>query len=86
MNKEKDFGQGSVSANILRLAIPMTLAQLINVLYNVVDRIYIGHIPHTSTQALTGIGLTLPVITIITAFANLFGMGGACLLYTSRCV
>lgn len=46
-NKEKDFGQGSVAANILRLAIPMTLAQLINVLYNVVDRAYIGHIPGT---------------------------------------
>lgn len=84
MNKEKDFGQGSVSANILRLAIPMTLAQLINVLYNVVDRIYIGHIPHTSTQALTGIGLTLPVITIITAFANLFGMSGAPLFSMAR--
>lgn len=84
MNKEKDFGQGSVSANILRLAIPMTLAQLINVLYNIVDRIYIGHIPNTSTQALTGIGLTLPVITIITAFANLFGMGGAPLFSMAR--
>ena len=84
MNKEKDFGQGSVSANILRLAIPMTLAQLINVLYNIVDRIYLGHIPNTSTQALTGIGLTLPVITIITAFANLFGMGGAPLFSMAR--
>lgn len=72
-----DFGEGSTSGNILRLAIPMTLAQLINVLYNIIDRIYIGHLPDVSTQALTGIGLTLPVITIITAFANLFGMGGA---------
>ena len=71
-----DFGEGSISGNILRLAIPMTLAQLINVLYNIIDRIYIGHLPDVSTQALTGIGLTLPVITIITAFANLFGMGG----------
>jgi Na+-driven multidrug efflux pump len=82
--QEKDFGQGSVCANILRLAVPMTLAQLINVLYNVVDRIYIGHIPNTSTDALTGIGLTLPVITIITAFANLFGMGGAPLFSIAR--
>lgn len=82
--QNKDFGQGSVSGNILRLAIPMTLAQLINVLYNVVDRIYIGHIPGASTQALTGIGLTLPVITIITAFANLFGMGGAPLFSMAR--
>ena len=82
--QEKDFGQGSVAVNILRLAIPMTLAQLINVLYNVVDRIYIGHIPHTSTEALTGIGLALPIITIITAFANLFGMGGAPLFSMAR--
>ena len=81
---QKDFSQGSVAINILRLALPMTLAQLINVLYNVVDRIYIGHLPHTSTQALTGIGLTLPVITIITAFANLFGMGGAPLFSIAR--
>ncbi len=80
----RDFGQGSISVNILSLAIPMTFAQLINVLYNIVDRIYIGHIPHTSTQALTGIGLTLPVITVITAFANLFGMGGAPLFSMAR--
>ncbi|BDF31990.1 MATE family efflux transporter [Lachnospiraceae bacterium] len=84
MDSRHDFGQGSVAGNIMRLAIPMTLAQLINVLYNVVDRIYIGHIPHASTQALTGIGLTLPVITIITAFANLFGMGGAPLFSMAR--
>lgn len=75
--EKNDFSRGSVSGNILSLAIPMTLAQLINVLYSVVDRIYIGHIPDASTQALTGIGLTLPIITIITAFANLFGMGGS---------
>ena len=79
-----DFGEGSISGNILRLAIPMTLAQLINVLYNIIDRIYIGHLPDVSTQALTGIGLTLPVITIITAFANLFGMGGAPLFSMAR--
>lgn len=83
-NTTKDFSVGSISGNILRLAVPMTLAQLINVLYNIVDRIYIGHIPHTSAQALTGIGLTLPVITIITAFANLFGMGGAPLFSMAR--
>ena len=79
-----DFGEGSISGNILRLAIPMTLAQLINVLYNIIDRIYIGHLPDVSTQALTGIGLTLPVITIITAFTNLFGMGGAPLFSMAR--
>lgn len=84
VENKRDFGSGSVSRAILRLAIPMTFAQLINVLYNVVDRIYIGHIPHTSTEALTGIGLALPIITIITAFANLFGMGGAPLFSIAR--
>lgn len=82
--EERDFGVGSVSAAILRLAVPMTLAQLVNVLYSVVDRIYIGHLPHTSTEALTGIGLTLPVITIVTAFANLIGTGGAPLFSMAR--
>lgn len=82
--EKRDFGVGSISAAILRLAVPMTLAQLINVLYSVVDRIYIGHLPHTSTEALTGIGLTLPIITIITAFANLIGMGGAPLFSMAR--
>lgn len=79
-----DFSKGNIAANIMSLAVPMTLAQLINVLYSIVDRIYIGHIPHTSAQALTGIGLCLPIITIITAFANLFGMGGAPLCSIAR--
>lgn len=83
-SSNQDFGQGNVWSHILRLAVPMTLAQLINVLYNIVDRIYIGHIPDASTQALTGIGLTLPIITIIIAFANLFGMGGAPLFSMAR--
>ncbi len=84
MAQENDFSQGSVSGNIMSLAVPMTLAQLVNVLYSVVDRIYIGHLPHVSTQALTGIGLSLPVITAVTAFANLFGMGGAPLCSIAR--
>ncbi len=83
-NLENDFSQGSIARNILNLALPMTLAQLINVLYSVVDRIYIGHIPHVSADALTGVGLALPVITVITAFANLFGMGGAPLCSIAR--
>lgn len=83
-NVENDFSQGSIARNILNLALPMTLAQLINVLYSVVDRIYIGHIPHVSSDALTGVGLALPVITVITAFANLFGMGGAPLCSIAR--
>lgn len=76
MAEQSDFSQGSVWRNILRLALPMTAAQLINVLYSVVDRIYIGHIPGAASYALTGVGVTFPILSIITAFANLFGMGG----------
>ena len=72
-----DFTQGSIPHNIFRLAIPMTAALLINALYSIVDRIYLGHIPGAGSYALTGIGLAFPIITIITAFQNLFGNGGA---------
>ena len=81
---ENDFSKGSVVQHILKLAIPMTLAQFINVLYNIVDRIYIGQLPEDATLALTGLGITLPIITLITAFANLFGMGGAPLFSIAR--
>lgn len=81
---KNDFTKGSVIKNILNLAFPMTLAQLINVLYNVIDRIYIGMIPENATNALTGLGLALPIITIVSAFANLFGMGGAPLCSIAR--
>ena len=84
MTNTSDFSQGSVSGNILRLAIPMTVAQLINVLYSVVDRMYIGHIPNAAAHALTGVGLTFPIISIVTAFANLFGMGGSPLFSMER--
>ena len=84
MEKQNDFTKGSVSGNIMRLAMPMMAAQLINVLYSVVDRVYIGHLPDASTLALTGLGLTFPIIMIITAFANLFGMGGAPLCSIAR--
>lgn len=72
-----DFTQGSIPGNIVRLAVPMTLAVLVNALYSVVDRIYLGHIPGAGSFALTGVGLAFPIITIITAFQNLFGNGGA---------
>jgi len=81
---KNDFSRGSVVKNILTLAVPMTLAQLINVLYNIVDRIYIGRIPEHATLAMTGLGLCLPVISIVIAFSNLFGMGGAPLCSIER--
>ena len=81
---KNDFSQGSVGKNILQLAGPMTLAQLINVLYNIVDRIYIGRIPENALLSLTGLGLSLPIITMVIAFANLFGMGGSPLCSIER--
>lgn len=79
-----DFSRGNVKSHILRLAMPMMLAQLINVLYNMVDRVYIGHIPEASTDALTGVGLVFPIITVISAFSYLFGQGGAPLFSIAR--
>ena len=79
-----DFSQGSVKRNILRLAGPMTLAQFINLLYNIIDRMYIGHLPENATLALTGLGLTFPILMLVTAFSNLFGMGGAPLFSIAR--
>ncbi|MEG2296388.1 MAG: MATE family efflux transporter [Clostridium sp.] len=84
MPTENDFSKGSVVKNILSLAGPMILAQFINVLYNIVDRIYIGRIPEHALLSLTGIGLSLPIITMVIAFANLFGMGGAPLCSIER--
>lgn len=79
-----DFSKGKVWQNIVSQAIPLTLAQLVHLLYNIVDRIYIGHLPGTGSMALTGVGLTFPVITLIAAFTNLFGMGGTPLFSIAR--
>lgn len=69
---------------MLKIAVPMTLAQLINVLYNIVDRIFIGRIPVDATNALTGLGVAFPICTITIAFANLVGSGGAPLFSIER--
>lgn len=82
--QKNDFSEGSVVLNIIRLAVPMTLAQLINVLYNIVDRIYIGRLGAQSANALTGLGVCLPFISVIIAFSNLIGMGGAALFSIER--
>ena len=82
--QKNDFGEGSIAGNIMSMAIPMTVAQILNLLYNMVDRIYIGHIPGAGSLALRGVGLTFPVISMIAAFANLFGMGGAPLCSIAR--
>ncbi|MBE5765625.1 MAG: MATE family efflux transporter [Clostridiales bacterium] len=82
--KKNDFSVGSIPGTIMRLAIPMIGAQLVNALYNVVDRIYIGKIPGEGALPLTGVGLTFPIISIVMAFANLCGMGGAPLMSIAR--
>lgn len=74
---KNDFSQGSISGNILSLALPMTAAQLVNVLYSVVDRIYLGRLSGSSHLALTGLGITIPIVSIIMGLANLCGTGGA---------
>ena len=81
---KNDFSKGAVWKNILSLSIPLTVAQLVQLCYNIVDRIYIGHLPGASSLALTGLGLTFPIITIVTAFTNLFGSGGAPLCSIAR--
>ena len=72
-----DFSTGNVYRNICEVAVPMIFAQLLNLLYNVVDRIYIGRIPGTGTTALTGVGLCFPIITLVSAFTYLYGNGGS---------
>lgn len=78
MNQDKTFlGTEPVGKLLLKLAIPTVVAQLVNMLYNIVDRIYIGHIPGDGSLALTGVGVCMPIIMIISAFAALISSGGA---------
>lgn len=79
-----DFSQGKVWRNIVSQAIPLIMAQMVQILYNVVDRIYIGHLPGENNIALTGVGLAFPVITLIIAFTLLVGMGGSTLFAIAR--
>lgn len=79
-----DFSKGKVWQNIIAQSIPLILAQLVQLLYNVVDRIYIGHLPGADSMALTGIGLVFPLTTLIAAFTFLFGTGGTPLFSIAR--
>ena len=84
LREQSDFSKGNIYGHIIALAVPMTIAQTVQLLYSIVDRIYIGHLSGTSSLALTGLGLTFPVVTIVLAFTNLFGMGGTPLFSISR--
>ena len=82
--KRIDFEHGTITGNILGAAFPMLVAQILSLLYNIVDRIYIARIPEVGTTALGAVGLCFPIIVIITAFSNLFGSGGAPLFSINR--
>lgn len=78
MNQDKTFlGTEPVGKLLLKLSVPTVIAQLVNMLYNIVDRIYIGHMPEDGALALTGVGVCLPIIMIVSAFAALVSTGGA---------
>ncbi len=72
-----DMGTGSVKKLMVQMAVPALVAQVVNLLYNIVDRIYIGHIPEVGGTALTGVGLFTPILMLLTAFAMMVGSGGA---------
>ncbi len=82
--KQIDFSEGKIIKNIVSVAAPMLVAQILNLLYNIVDRIYIGRIPETGTMALGALGLCFPIIAIITAFTNMYGSGGSPLCSIER--
>jgi len=79
-----DFSQGSVKRLILAQALPLTLAQAVQLLYNIVDRVYIGHLENVGDLALTGLGITFPVIVLIAGFTSLYSTGGATLFSIAR--
>ena len=74
---QTNLGEGSIGKLLLKLALPAIVAQVVNLLYNMVDRIYIGHIPNEGDVALTGLGLSFPIIMLVSAFSSLVGAGGA---------
>ncbi len=84
IKQKVDFSSGPVWKRIVAQAIPLTVAQLVQLLYNVVDRIYLGHMGDGNGMALTGVGLTFPIVSLIMAFTALFGMGGVPLFSIER--
>lgn len=83
-DRKTDFSQGAVWRNVVAQAVPLTLAQFVQLLYNVVDRIYIGHLPGANSLALTGIGLAFPLTTLVLAFTQLSANGGTPLFSIAR--
>ena len=84
MNKKNDFSLGEIRSVMVRTAVPIMIAQTVSLLYNIVDRIYIGHMALESSSALSGIGICMPIILLLNGFANLVGLGGAPLCSIAR--
>ena len=80
MRTSTDLGKDPVSSLVFRLAIPAMIAQFVNVLYSIIDRMYIGHIPEIGELALAGVGVCGPVVTLLSSFGTLVGLGGSILL------
>ena len=79
MKKENDFGRDSIPLLVLKISIPFMIAQFVNVFYSIVDRIYVGNIPGTGVDALAGVGVCAPIVTLLSSFGTLFGIGGSVL-------
>ena len=80
MKLSSDLGNDSVLSLVFKLAVPTMLAQLVNLLYSIVDRMYIGHIPETGSLALAGVGVCGPITTFLSSFGTLVGIGGSILM------
>lgn len=80
MRHINDLGRDSVRSLVFRLALPTMVAQFVNVLYSIVDRIYIGNIPQAGAQALAGVGVCGPIVTLLSSFGTLVGLGGSILM------
>ena len=83
-NRTGDFSVGPVWKQVLNLALPLTAAEIVQLMYNIVDRFYLGHLPGAGSLPLTGVGLVLPMVSLISAFTSLFGQGGAPLFSMAR--
>lgn len=79
MKRTNDFGRDSIPLLVLKISVPFMFAQFVNVLYSIVDRIYVGNIPGTGADALAGVGVCAPIVTLLSSFGTLFGVGGSVL-------
>ena len=80
MARENDLGNDSITQLVLKLAIPTMIAQFVNMLYSIIDRIYIGNIPGEGSIALAGVGICGPIVTLLSSFGTLIGLGGSILM------